>query len=287
MGSLYVIATPIGNLSDISQRALDILKNVSVICCEDTRQTIKLLNHYGIKQKMTSYHKFNENTKKNEIIQKLLNGEDVALVSDAGTPCISDPGYILVKEAREKKIDVYAVPGASASISSLSISGLDTKYFAFLGFLSQDNKKRKEELEIIKENKINTFVIYESPKRIVKLVEELEKEFKNSSIFIASDLTKIHERSFYGNIEEVLEIIKNDPKIEKGEYVVILRKENENSEIKEEEISLEGRLVDIIIKREVTLKEAVNILAKENKNIKKNEIYDASLKLKNIFTKSV
>ena len=143
MGNLYVIATPIGNLSDISYRALEILKSVSLVCCEDTRQTIKIFNHYGIKQKMTSYHKFNENSKKDSIIQKLLDGEDVAVVSDAGMPCISDPGYILVKKAREEGINVYSVPGPSASVSALSVSGLDSKMFSFIGFLSQESKKRK------------------------------------------------------------------------------------------------------------------------------------------------
>lgn len=281
MGNLYVIATPIGNLSDISYRALEILKSVSLVCCEDTRQTIKIFNHYGIKQKMTSYHKFNENSKKDMIIKKLLDGEDVAIVSDAGTPCISDPGYILVNKAREEGINVYAVPGPSASVSALSVSGLDSKMFSFIGFLSQDNKKRKEELEIIKESKIDTFIIYESPKRIVKLVEELKKVNENAKLFIVNDLTKIHERSFYGNINSVYEKIKIDKNIEKGEYVLVLQKENKKEEKEEIDLSLESLIIDVMVKNKVSQKDAVNILSE--KGYKKNDLKEASLRLKKLF----
>ena len=281
MGNLYVIATPIGNLSDISYRALEILKSVSLVCCEDTRQTIKIFNHYGIKQKMTSYHKFNENSKKDSIIQKLLDGEDVAVVSDAGMPCISDPGYILVKKAREEGINVYSVPGPSASVSALSVSGLDSKMFSFIGFLSQESKKRKEEFEIIKESKIDTFIIYESPKRIVKLVDELKNIFKNANLFIVNDLTKIHERSFYGKIDSVYEKIKIDKNIEKGEYVLILQKESKDEKKEEINLSLEALIVDEIIKNKVSIKDAINILSE--KGYKKNDLKDASLRLKKIF----
>ena len=281
MGNLYVIATPIGNLSDISYRALEILKSVSLVCCEDTRQTIKIFNHYGIKQKMTSYHKFNENSKKDMIIKKLLDGEDVAIVSDAGTPCISDPGYILVNKAREEGINVYAVPGPSASVSALSVSGLDSKMFSFIGFLSQDNKKRKEELEIIKESKIDTFIIYESPKRIVKLVEELKKVNENAKLFIVNDLTKIHERSFYGNINSVYEKIKIDKNIEKGEYVLVLQKENKKEEKEEIDLSLESLIIDVMVKNKVSQKDAVNILSENG--YKKNDLIVASFRLKKLF----
>lgn len=282
MGNLYVIATPIGNLNDISNRALELLKSVSLLCCEDTRQTAKLLNHYGIKQKTTSYHKFNEKTKKNIIIQKLLEGEDVALVTDAGTPCIQDPGYELVKEAREHNINIYAVPGPSATVSALSVSGLDTKMFSFIGFLSQDNKERKKELDIIDNSTIKTYIIYESPKRIIKTTEELKNKFPSSLLFIASDLTKIHERSFYGEINDVYNKIKDDSKIEKGEYVLILQKKDiEKKEIKID-YSIESLLVDIMVKEKKTLKEAVSTLSKKNDNLKKNEIYDASLNLKKL-----
>ena len=202
-GKLYVVATPIGNLNDISKRALDILSEVDFIACEDTRQTIKLLNHYDIKKKMVSYHKFNEKGKSISLVNDLLNGKNIALVSDAGTPCISDPGYNLVKEARDNNIEVLGVPGASAMVTALSISGLSTTNFSFLGFLSNDTSKFNKEIELIKESKIRTYVIYESPKRIVNLVSILKTNFPNSTLFIANDITKIHEKGIYGKIDYV------------------------------------------------------------------------------------
>jgi len=287
MGTLYVAATPIGNLNDVTPRLLEILKSVDLIAVEDTRQTIKLLNHFKIKNKMVAYHKFNEKNKTNSIIEDLKNGKNVALVSDAGTPCISDPGYILVKEARKNNIEVIGIPGPSAIITALSISGIDTSSFSFIGFLPTDNKRITEEIEKISNSKIKTFIIYESPKRLVKLVERLKENFKNSKIFIASDLTKIHERGFYGNIDTVYETIKNDPKIEKGEYVVVLEKEDNKKEDIELEYSLEAMLVDIIVKENCRLKEAIKILNNTNKELKKNNIYEASLNLKKIIEKNM
>ena len=224
MGILYVVATPIGNLSDISFRALEILKGVDVIACEDTRQSLKLLNHYEIKNKLVSYHKFNESEKCGSIINDLKSGKNVAIITDAGTPCISDPGYVLIREAHVNNIDVIGIPGASAVVTALSISGLDTSLFSFIGFLPTDTSKFNNQIEIMLNSDIRTFVIYESPKRLVKLVEKLKNIFVKSNIFIASDLTKIHERNFFGKIEEVYDIIKNDVNIEKGEYVIVLEK---------------------------------------------------------------
>ena len=164
MGTLYVVATPIGNLNDITKRAIDTLREVDLILVEDTRQTIKLLNHFDIKNKMESYHKFNETKKGLEVIEKLKEGKNIALVSDAGTPCISDPGYILVNMARKENIEVLVVPGASAVISALSISGLDTKNFSFYGFVPTDNKENEELFDRIKTSDIETKVLNESPK---------------------------------------------------------------------------------------------------------------------------
>ena len=233
---------------------------------------------------MTAYHKFNERSKSGAIIEKILNGSDVALVSDAGTPCISDPGYELVKLARENKIEVIGIPGPSALITALSISGLDTSNFTFIGFLPVDNKKLREKIEQIKKSSFSTFIIYESPKRLLKLVELLKENFMDSKIFIASDLTKIHERSFFGNIEEVYDIIKNDEKIEKGEYVVVLEKKLEKIELVEKkDYSIEAELIDIIVKEKCDMKTAIKILNEKNKNLKKNDIYNASLNIKKIF----
>ncbi len=283
-GKLYVVATPIGNLNDISKRALDTLQEADLIACEDTRQTIKLLNHYDIKTKMVSYHKFNEKDKANSLVKDLLEGKNIALVSDAGTPCISDPGYNLVKEAREAGIPVFGIPGASATVTALSVSGLATTSFSFLGFLSNDTSKFNEEIDLMKESKIRTFIIYESPKRIVKLVNRLKDEFPNSLIYIASDLTKIHERGFYGSIEDVYNTIKEDENIEKGEYALILEKCEEKN-ISSEEVSLEALIVDKMIKENISMKDAIKEVNDENKDIKKNDLYKASLNLKDLLNK--
>jgi len=280
-GKLYVVATPIGNLNDISKRALDILSEVDFIACEDTRQTIKLLNHYDIKKKMVSYHKFNEKGKSISLVNDLLNGKNIALVSDAGTPCISDPGYNLVKEARDNNIEVLGVPGASAMVTALSISGLSTTNFSFLGFLSNDTSKFNKEIELIKESKIRTYVIYESPKRIVNLVSILKTNFPNSTLFIANDITKIHEKGIYGKIDYVYDLIKADSNTEKGEYVLILEKDDVKDDT-EENISLEAMIVDTVVKNNCTIKDSIRIILEKNKNIKKNDLYKASLNLKDL-----
>ena len=174
MGTLYVVATPIGNLSDFSKRAIDTLKDCDLILAEDTRQTIKLLNHFDIKNKMISYHKYNEKSKSDEIINELKNGKNISLVSDAGTPCISDPGYILIKKARENNIEVIGIPGCSAIIDALSISGLDTSSFTFYGFVPTDNKSKDELFNEIKHSNVKVKVLYESPKRLIKLLENIK-----------------------------------------------------------------------------------------------------------------
>ena len=284
MGTLYVVATPIGNLNDITFRALEILKNVDIIACEDTRQTLKLLNHYEIKNKLVAYHKFNEKEKTGSLINDLNKGLNIAIVTDAGTPCISDPGYILIKEAHENNIEVIGIPGASAVVTSLSVSGLDTSQFSFIGFLPVDNTKFKEEIDKMLKSSINTFVIYESPKRIVKLFSKLVDYFPNSNIYIASDLTKIHERGFFGKIETIYEQIKNDSNIEKGEYAIVLQKNNIVEEVKET-ISLEAKIVDEMVKNNCTIKDAIELINNKDINIKKNDLKEASLNLKKLFDK--
>lgn len=284
MKTLYVVSTPIGNLKDISKRALDVLNEVSFILCEDTRVSIKLLNHYNVKKKLISYHKFNEDNKLDLVIEKLKT-DDVALISDAGTPLISDPGYLLVKRCRELGIEVIGIPGASALTNALAISGMDTRLFSFFGFLSMtNNKKFKEEIELIKNSSVKTIVIYESPKRIVKLVDKLKEEFPLSNLFIASDMTKLHERSFYGNINDVYNTIVKDDKIEKGEYVLVLEIKDNNKEKEELEVTIEALLVNYMVKEKKSLKEALNFVSKEY-TINKNIVYNASLKLKELFNK--
>lgn len=281
MGTLYVVATPIGNLSDLSKRAIDTLTSADYILAEDTRQTIKLLNHFKIKNKMVSYHKYNESKRSLEVIEDLKIGKNIALVSDAGTPCISDPGYILVKRAREEGIEVIGVPGPSAAVTALSISGLDTSSFTFYGFVPIINKDKKELFEEIKRSNIKTKVLYESPKRIVKLLEDINKEIPGCVVCVCSELTKIHESCIYGKIDEVLNTMIENKDNTKGEYVILLSNEPAN-EVKENNISIESLLIDIVVKNNCSLKDAVNILNKENKDISKKEIYNASLNLKNI-----
>lgn len=280
-GTLYVVATPIGNLNDLSNRAIDTLKNSDLILAEDTRQTIKLLNHFDIKTKMASYHKFNETKKAMETIDYLKEGKNISLVSDAGTPCISDPGYIIVKKCREEKINVIGIPGCSAIIDALSIGGLDTSSFSFYGFVPTENKLKKQLFEEIKNSNIKTKVVYESPKRIVKLLNDLKNEIPDCMVSLCGELTKIHERCIYGKIDEVYEIINNNEEYQKGEYVVLI-----SNEVKEEKsddtISLEAMIIDTMIKENCSIKDAVNILNKKCENISKKDIYNASLNLKKI-----
>lgn len=281
MGNLYVVATPIGNLSDMTERAIKTLKEVDYILCEDTRTSLKLLNHFDIKNKLVSHHKFNEQDRVNAVLKNLKEGKNIAIISDAGTPCISDPGEYLVKKARENNIKVIGIGGISASITALSISGLDTKNFTFYGFFPRETKEQTKLIEEINKSNIRTYIFYESPKRIIKTIEKLSKEFPTSKISILKELTKIHEKNYYGNIKEVLELLKQDDKITAGEYTFILEKEFKK-EKKEQEQTIESQLINIMIKNNITLKEAVDSLNKENKKLSKKEIYNASLNLKNI-----
>ena len=280
MGTLFVVATPIGNLSDFSLRGIETLKTCDYILAEDTRQTIKLLNHFEIKNKMVSYHKFNEEKKSASVIEDLKSGKNIALVSDAGTPCISDPGYILVKHARENNIKVASVPGCSAVIAALSAGGLDTSTFTFYGFVPTENKPKKELFESIKHSNIKTKVVYESPKRIIKLLKDLKDEMPGCVICVASEITKVHESYEYGKIEDVYEKMKDNPDSLKGEYVILIQNEKEDE--KENAISIEAMLVDIIIKEKCSIKDAIKILNEKQKDISKKDIYNASLNLKEI-----
>ncbi len=225
---LYIVATPIGNLDDITLRALSILKSVSCILCEDTRHTQLLLNHYGIKNKLMSYHQHSNLVKIDLIIEKLKNGEDLALVTDAGTPCISDPGFSLISKLREElpEIKILPIPGASAVISALSVSGFNLSSFTFLGFIPNKNGREKF-IKNICDNPDSVFCFYESCYRVEKLLEQIDKIFtekdqKDRKIFIARELTKMFESYYYGNIDEVKESLLKDPI--KGEFVVIIDK---------------------------------------------------------------
>ncbi len=283
MGILYIVATPIGNLGDISNRAIETLKNVDLILCEDTRTSKPLLNHYKIKTRLESYHKFNEIEKTKEVIKELKLGKNIALITDAGTPCISDPGSILVNASINEGIDVYSIPGASAVITALALSGISLKNFAFYGFLERKNNLQRKELLKIKNNDLQAVVFYESPKRIIETLKNILEIFENPYVILANDLTKKFEKKYYGNCDVVLKELETNPNLELGEYVIIVSKNNKVEIKLTKELSIEALLIDKIIKEKCTMKEAIKLLASEYKDkYSKNEIYNASLNLKKL-----
>jgi 16S rRNA (cytidine1402-2'-O)-methyltransferase len=218
-GTLFIVPTPIGNLKDITLRALEILSTVDLIACEDTRHTLKLLTHYGIKKPLMSYEKFSESKKLNNLILKLESGESIALVSDGGTPLISDPGARLVIEARNSGIDVVALPGACAFITALSAYGFDYK-FRFIGFFPRKQSEALSELAKMKSSN-ETTVFYESPRRLFATLERIREHLGDAQVCVARELTKIHEEYVTGGLEEVLSRFKaSEPK---GEITVIIR----------------------------------------------------------------
>ena len=265
-GILYLVATPIGNLEDITLRAIKILKEVDLIAAEDTRQTLKLLNHLEISKPLISYHRHNEEVKTDLLIKKLEDGENIAIVTDAGTPAISDPGEEIVKEAVKNDIKVIPIPGACALINALIASGLDTKEFSFYAFLPLNKKLRKEKLEEIK-NDGKTAIIYEAPHRLISTLNEIKELFGNRNIVVAKELTKIHETFIRGKIEDVLEKIENP----KGEYIILISGEKIKKENELNNLSLEEHY-NFYEKQGLEKKEIIKKIAKD-RNVNKNEIY--------------
>lgn len=270
-GKLYVVATPIGNLRDISLRALDTLKNVDYIACEDTRNTKKLLSFYGIEGKtLISYHDYNEDTKAQHLL-KILENNDIALVTDAGTPCISDPGYNIVRLCRRNNIDVIPIPGPFAAAVALSASGLPTDKFLFVGFLSQkENKKRKQLIDYI--NIGFTFILYESPNRVLDTLEKILQIDSKAEVVVAKELTKVHEKFVYSDIKGVYEFFKSNLDLLKGEFVIIVSP----SKV-EKEIDVSDDIVQLF-KEGKTVKEITKIVS-STYNIPKNKVYKKVLEL--------
>lgn len=219
MSKIFIVSTPIGNLSDITKRGLDTLKEADLIACEDTRVTLKLLNHFEIRKPMISYHQHSGPYKIEKILEEVESGKNVAVVTDAGTPGISDPGFELIRAAREGKIEVEVIPGASALTAALAISGIDTQEFLFLGFLPH-KKGRSTKLKGIGIEQ-RAVVLYESPYRIKKLLKELVENGVERNVFVARELTKKFEETYFGKPGEILEKVK-----EKGEFVVIIEGKN-------------------------------------------------------------
>ncbi|MFT8315209.1 MAG: 16S rRNA (cytidine(1402)-2'-O)-methyltransferase [Clostridium sp.] len=276
-GKLYLVGTPIGNLKDITLRALETLRECDVVAAEDTRQTLKLLNHFNIKKTMISYHKFNENDKSNEIINLLSSGKNIALVTDAGMPGISDPGSIIIKKCIENNILFEIIPGATALITALVYSNIDTSKFVFRGFLPRENKDKKKVLEEIKEYR-DTIVIYEAPHRLRSTLIAIMEILGDRNISICRELTKLHEEIFRDTIKEAVEYYdKNQPR---GEYVLVISGKSDEDIERErrgkwEELSIREHIVNYI-EQGFTKKEAIKIVSKE-REIPKSEVYKHSL----------
>lgn len=277
-GMLYLCATPIGNLEDITYRVLRILKEVDLIAAEDTRNSIKLLNHFEIKTPMTSYHEYNKFDKGRYLVEQMLEGKNIALITDAGTPGISDPGEELVAMCYEAGIQVTSLPGAAACITALTLSGLPTRRFAFEAFLPSDKKERAVILEELKQE-TRTIILYEAPHRLVKTLEELQESLGDRKISLCRELTKKHETVFRGSLLKAVSWYKENPP--KGECVMVLagrsREEIEQeARQKWEDMPLEEHM-EYYMRQGIDKKEAMKLVAKD-RGISKRDVYQALLK---------
>ncbi len=284
MPTLYVVATPIGNLQDMTPRAVETLRSAALIAAEDTRVTKKLLNVFQLDTPLTACHQHNEEGKGAWLADRMLaENIDVALTTDAGTPCISDPGYGLVKACVERGIEVIPVPGCCAAVSALSVSGFDTREFAFYGFLPREKKDLREKLlSMARQTKVAA--VHESPYRVTELTEVIAETLPQTRISASCDLTKLHEKTIRGTAGEVLAMLKANPKTEKGEYCLIL--DFHDVVLPEEkapaaEVSLEARLVELMLNEELSLRDAQSELALQGE--KKNAVKAAALRLKKLF----
>lgn len=275
-GMLYIVPTPIGNLKDITLRALEILREADIIAAEDTRQTLKLLNHFEIKKTLISYHKFNEQDKSEDIIELLCEGKNIAVVSDAGTPGVSDPGCVIVKKCIEQNIKFEVLPGATAITTALVYSGLDTTKFVFRGFLPRENKERKPIIKEIK-NYIDTLIFYEAPHRLLDTLQFLNENLGNRNIAVCRELTKLYQEIFRGTIEGSIKYFTaNRPR---GEFVLVVegKKIEEIEQEKRsvwENLSIEEHIL-MYMKQDINKKDAIKKVAKD-RNLPKNEVYKYS-----------
>lgn len=270
---LYLCATPIGNLEDITFRVVKTLKSVDLIAAEDTRNSIKLLNHFEIKVPMTSYHEFNKVEKAKILVKKMQEGTNIALITDAGTPGISDPGEELVRQAYEAGISVTSLPGAAACITALTLSGLPTRRFSFEAFLPTDKKERAMVLDEM-ERETRTIIMYEAPHRLKKTLAELFNKLGDRKITLCKELTKKHENAFLTTISQAVEYYEsNEPR---GEYVLVIEGKKQEDVIKEqqqqwEEISIEAHM-DIYLEQDMSKKDAMKAVAKD-RGISKRDVY--------------
>ena len=273
-GILYLCATPIGNLDDISVRCLNTLKNADLIACEDTRHSLKLLNHFDISKPLTSYHEHNKQEKGEYLIGELLSGKNIALVTDAGTPAISDPGEDLVKKCIDANISVVPVPGPVALINALIISGQNTGRFSFEGFLSVNRKNRDVHLKSLADDP-RTLIFYEAPHKLLKTLHDMESVFGNRSISIIKEITKIHETLYKTTLSEAIAHFENNPP--KGEYVLVLAgKSQEEADIEKQAEFQDMSVVehvDMLISQGLDKKEAIKEVAKL-RNLQKRQVYN-------------
>ena len=256
-GQLNIVSTPIGNLRDITFRAIEVLKSVDLILAEDTRVAKKLLNHYAIENKITSFNLINENQKTKTLIKKLKEGKNIALIADAGTPLISDPGYLLIRSAREESIQVIPVPGCSAAIAALTASGIASDKFTFYGFLPKTKVKRAKELRKLT-NRSETLIFYESVHRIVNTIESMKEIFgENRNAVLCKEITKLYESFLGSNLLEISNYLSNNPDRLKGEFTIIVQGER-NTSIDYEKIDFILSLLTL----ELSLKSSIKICAK-------------------------
>ena len=283
-GTLYVVATPIGNREDITARAIKILNEVDYIAAEDTRTTQNLLRMYNISNQTVSNHKFNEQRNKDLLLSYLREGKNIAVVSDAGTPCISDPGFVLIRAAIDNDIPIIGICGANAAITALSISGFYCSSFSFYGFLPRKASEIREAFSKAANNNVKVCVYYESPKRIKKTISILELATPTANVCLCNDLTKLYERTYRGKPEKILELLESNPDSEKGEYTIVV----EFPETLPESLTVcceetnEGKIVNYMINNHVSAKEAISALT--GKGASKKELYTAALHLKELFS---
>ncbi len=276
-GQLYLCATPIGNLEDMTYRVIKTLKEVDLIAAEDTRNTIKLLNHFEISTKMTSYHEFNKIEKAKYLVDKMLEGQNIALVTDAGTPGISDPGEEIVRQCYEAGICVTSLPGACAAVTALSMSGLSTRRFVFEAFLPPDKKERKRILQSLV-SETRTIILYEAPHRLTKTLEELFEALGERDMTLCKELTKRHERAYRMKISEAIAYFKEEAP--RGEFVLLIEGKS-IAEIEEERQKQWEKLsvlehMEVYLSKGLTKKEAMKEVAKD-RGVSKREIYQQVL----------
>ena len=274
-GTLYVVATPIGNMDDITVRALNVFGRVDLVAAEDTRHTGKLLKHHHIKCRLLSYHEHNEKERTPMLIERLKSGASVALVSNAGTPTVSDPGYTLIQKALENNIKMVPVPGPSALLAALSVSGLPTDAFIFIGFCAKKKTRRLKQLEEFA-NETRTLIFYESPGRILAFMSEIKAVMGDRYGILCREMTKLHEEFLRGRLSEIIERLSNRPAV-KGECTLLVKGSEENISVSRDIVRAE--LMESMEKKEEKLSQVSKIIARKY-GLSRSEVYEEALKLK-------